>query len=204
MNSTFSKILEILVLSRLEPNLTEASFPHLNHSAFWSTLAVVMQSLQPRRSLLGTLVRAPLCMSLFNLQKAFDSVEFPVLLDRLFSIGINGKTWRLIRNWYTGRMCFVYVDGASSTSFPIERGVCQGSILSHILFNIIMDPLQRTLESLGLGFSVNNHYSGMPMTSDPLLPPCHPSKHRSHKYSALPLTASIKLHQVWDYILCSA
>ena len=36
-------------------------------------------------------------MCLFDLKKAFDSVEFPVLLDQLFSFGINGKTWRLIR-----------------------------------------------------------------------------------------------------------
>lgn len=36
------------------------------------------------------------------LLEAFDSVKLPVLLDRLFSIGINGKTWRLIRDWYEG------------------------------------------------------------------------------------------------------
>ena len=34
MNSMFSKILQILTLSRLEPTLTEAGFPHLNKSAF--------------------------------------------------------------------------------------------------------------------------------------------------------------------------
>ena len=98
-------------------------------------------------------------MCLFDIHKAFDSVEFPVLLDCLFSIGVNGKTWRLIRNWYAGGMCFVHVDGASSTSFPIERGVHQGSILSSTLFSIVMDPLLRILESSGLGLSVNNLYS---------------------------------------------
>ena len=80
-------------------------------------------------------------MCLLDLQKAFDSVEFPVLLDRLFSVGINGKTWRLIRNWYDGGTCCVQVDGAVSRPFSIERGVRQGSVLSPTLFNIIMDPL---------------------------------------------------------------
>ena len=28
-------------------------------------------------------------MCLYDLQKAFDSVEYPVLLDRLFEIGVN-------------------------------------------------------------------------------------------------------------------
>ena len=47
------------------------------------------------------------------------------------------------------------VDERSSPTFPVERGVCQGSILSPTLFNIAMDPLLRT-EAAGLGLSVNN------------------------------------------------
>ena len=116
--------------------------------------------------MLRTSVRAPPCMCLFDLQKAFDSVEFPELLDHMFSIGVNGKTWRLIRNWYAGGTCFVHVDGASSTSFHIDRGVHQGSILSPTLFSIVMDPLLKILESSGLGLSVNNLYSGAYLHAD--------------------------------------
>ena len=105
-------------------------------------------------------------MCLFDLQKAFDSVEYPVLLDRLFSIGINGKTWRLIRNWYSNGTCFVQIDGTSSICFPIERGVRQGSILSPILFSIVMDPLLKKLESSGLGLSINNLYGGAYLHAD--------------------------------------
>ena len=103
---------------------------------------------------------------LLDLQKAFDSVEFPVLLDRLFQIGINGKTWRLIRDWYTGGTCCVRVDGVSSESFPIERGVRQGSILSPTLFNIVMDPLLTSLESSSLGLCVNGLYGGAYLHAD--------------------------------------
>ena len=131
MNSIFSKVLETLILSRLESTLTETGLPHLNQTAFCKytgcTDAIsATQELIARYISEGSTVH----MCLFYIQRAFDSVEFPVLLDRLFSIGINGKMWRLIRNWYAGGMCFVHVDGASSTSFPIERGVHQGSILS--------------------------------------------------------------------------
>ena len=105
-------------------------------------------------------------MCLLDLQKAFDSVEFPVLLDCLFSIGINGKTWRLIRNWYEGGTCSVQVDGAVSKPFSIERGVPQGSVLSPTLFNIIMDPLLKLLESSGLGLCVNGLYGGAYLHAD--------------------------------------
>ena len=102
----------------------------------------------------------------FDLQKAFDSVEFPVLLDRLFSVGINGKTWRLIRNWYAGGTCSVYVDGSASPPFSIERGVRQGSVLSPTLFNIVMDPLLSLLESSNLGLNVNGLYGGAYLHAD--------------------------------------
>ena len=50
--------------------------------------------------------------------------------------------------------------------FPVERGVCQSSIPSPTLFNIIMDPLLRTLESSGLGLSMNNLYGGAYLHAD--------------------------------------
>ena len=38
-------------------------------------------------------------MCLYDLQKDYDSVEYPVLLERLYGVGINGKLWRLLKNW---------------------------------------------------------------------------------------------------------
>ncbi len=84
----------------------------------------------------------------------------------LFSIGINGKTWRLIRNWYVGGTSSIRVDGATSAPFSIERGVRQGSVLSPTLFNIVMDPLLQSLESSGLGLCVNGLYSSAYLHAD--------------------------------------
>ena len=39
-------------------------------------------------------------MCLYDLQKAFKSVEYSVLLERLFEVGINRNLWRLLKNWY--------------------------------------------------------------------------------------------------------
>ena len=41
-------------------------------------------------------------MCLCDLEKAFDSVEYPVLLHQLYGMGINGKLWRLLKDWYRG------------------------------------------------------------------------------------------------------
>ena len=62
-------------------------------------------------------------MCLYDLQKAFDSVEYPVLLEKLYNVGVNGKMWRLLNNWYRGGFCQVKVDGRVSDRFMVESGV---------------------------------------------------------------------------------
>ena len=83
-----------------------------------------------------------------------------MLLDELFSVGVNGKTWRLLRSWYKGAVCHVKIDGCLSKQFVVERGVKQGSILSPTLFLIVMNPLLKQLESSKLGLSTNDYYAG--------------------------------------------
>ena len=80
-------------------------------------------------------------MCLYDLQKAFDSLEYPVMLERLYEVGANGKRWRLMKSWYVGATCQVKVDdGLLSEPYLIQRCVKQGSVLSPALFLLGMDP----------------------------------------------------------------
>ena len=99
-------------------------------------------------------------MCLYDLENAFDSVEFSVLLKRLFHAGINSKTWRLLRSWYSDGRSSVRLRQHVSPPFALGRGVRQGSVLSPALFLLIMDPLLRQLQALSIGVSVNNMYAG--------------------------------------------
>ena len=92
-------------------------------------------------------------MCFYDLQKAFGTIEVPVLLQRLFQAGINSKTWRLL---YNNCSSSVRLNQHTSSPFMLERGVRQGSILSPSLFLLVMDPLLRQLQSRSLGLSVNN------------------------------------------------
>ena len=97
-------------------------------------------------------------MCLYDLQKAFDSVEYAVLLKRLYDSGINGKCWRILRNWYESASCKVKLDeGILSQSFSVKRGV---SVLSPALFLLVMNPLLCQLEDSGAGQSVDDFYAG--------------------------------------------
>ena len=47
-----------------------------------------------------------------------------------------------------------------STPFAIGRGIHQASVLSPMLFNLVMDPLLSELRSGALGISINGLFLG--------------------------------------------
>ena len=103
LTSVVSKVLESLVLERMMPVLKEAGCPHINQTAYRkeSSCADALFATQE------TIVRyirggKQVYMCLYDLAKAYDSVEYSILLKRLFEVGVNGKVWRLVRDWYQG------------------------------------------------------------------------------------------------------
>ena len=167
LNSVISKVLETLILNRLEPLFMEAGLPHPNQTAYrkhvscadaiFSTQEVINRYLQEG---------GKVYMCLYDLEKAFDSVEFSILLKRLFDVGVNAKTWRILQDWYTESQSSVRLGQHVSSPFVLGRGVRQGSVLSPALFLLVMDPLLRELQSLCIGASVNNMYVGGFMHAD--------------------------------------
>ena len=161
LTSVIAKVLESLVLARLRDHLTERGIPHPNQTAYrkrvscaeaiFSTLEVVSQHSQNNEKMY---------MCFYDLQKAFDSIQYPVLLTRLYEAGVDGKAWRLIRSWYNQAKNRVRVNGHLTPEFTLERGVLQGSVLSPILLLLVMDPLLSSLESSGLGPSISNIFAG--------------------------------------------
>lgn len=45
----------------------------------------------------------------YDLQKALDTVQYPVLLERAHECGIVGRAWRLLKSWYTSPKCVVKI-----------------------------------------------------------------------------------------------
>ena len=79
--------------------------------------------------------RAELYVCFLDISKAFDSVNRNALYSRLWSIGIRGKMWRVVRRLLEGFEGRVRVGGVCTDEFDIARGVIQGSRLGPLLFN---------------------------------------------------------------------
>ena len=110
-----------------------------------------------------------------NFSKAFDSLNYDILLSKLAYYGIQPNALRLLTSYlqdrcqyvqldnvtscehpttlymYTNQDCDVQWDGAHSIMFKIFNGVKQGSVISPLLFTLYIDSLFLLLKQLGLG-----------------------------------------------------
>ena len=85
-----------------------------------------------------------------DVSKAFDGVWIGGLFYRLWEIGIQGKTWRLLYNSYRDFKCKARVQNKLSEWYPLRCGIHQGGYLSLIKYLAFINSLITSLEESGL------------------------------------------------------
>ena len=94
------------------------------------------------------------CRIFIDLQRAFDTVNHDLLLQKLYRDGIRGLENDRIRSFLTNGKQMICVNGFNSPRESILCGVPQGSTLGPLLFIIYINDLDKVLKK-----SVVHHFA---------------------------------------------
>ena len=91
---------------------------------------------------------------MFDVQKAFDTVNHEILCDKIYYYGFRGISQLLIKSFLTNRRQYVSINGFNSQGKSVICGIPQGSTLGPLLFLLYINDLHFSLNQ-----SVPNHFA---------------------------------------------
>ena len=77
--------------------------------------------------------------------KAFDKIQHPFMLNTLQKVGLEGTYLNIIKAIYDKPTANIIHSGEKLKTFPLRSGRRQGSPLSPLLFNIVLEVLATTI-----------------------------------------------------------
>ena len=74
-----------------------------------------------------------------NFSKAFDSMQYPLLVAKLKNLGVWGIFLKWIKSYLPGRKQIMRLNGVLAEPISVTTGVPQGSHLGSLLFIIFIN-----------------------------------------------------------------
>ena len=149
-----NKIYEKLLFNRLTNFFEKNHIIKDNQHGFRTGHSTEMAISKFYEDTLRTLDKNQSCAAIFlDLSKAFDSVNREILLRKLYIYGIRGPTYNLLKSYLTNRIQYIQIGNIKSDPTSSDIGVPQGSMISTLLFLIIINDLGNSTDMTVLNFA---------------------------------------------------
>ena len=150
------KILEIIIWLRIQP-WSETIIGHVQ-AGFRPERGCCEQVLVLQHAIDVAESKQKTCWCVFiDFKNAYDSVSHLGLLWKLKEHGLSRKMVKFFEAFLTNQQAMIANDPLKE-SFPVERGVPQGSVLSPFLFNLFINDLVKlkTIHRLGIDLGTSD------------------------------------------------
>ena len=141
LTSQITKLFEKIIRNSIANHLEENNLYNQTQHGFRNGRSCLSQLLEHYDHVLNMLEEGYNVDTIYlDFSKAFDKVNFNVLLKKIQAIGISGKLYDWLHSFLINRKQVVVVNGSISKSETVLSGVPQGTVLGPLLFLImIMD-----------------------------------------------------------------
>jgi hypothetical protein len=144
--SSFAKVFEILLHDTISPFVKNqlSNFQH-GFVKGRSTVTNLCSFVQFVADCMND--RSQVDVVFTDLSKAFDTIDHPILLEKLSKFGLCTNFVEFFRSYFSGRCQYVNCAGFQSHVINVSSGVPQGSILGPLLFNVFINNIADVVDS---------------------------------------------------------
>lgn len=156
LTSTFSKIMERVVLARLLNHLRQHCLLTPRQHGFVKDRSTTTAIAQLTETIINNMEEGNITTSIFlDFSKAFDCLDHKLIITKLRSLGVNGKELDWFKSYLSNRKQLVEItyslnnttQKARSEQLPMNRGVPQGSVLGPVLYILLTNDFPSYLKN---------------------------------------------------------
>jgi hypothetical protein len=159
------KLLEHVIKERLNRYLPS----HTLQYGFTKGCTPNMAAVCVTEAMAAASTKNPLIVATLDVEKAFDTVNHNILLQKLYSTNAPLNICATIAALYDAPEEHVVLNGLVSRKYSVGQGVRQGGVLSTPLYKLYIDDLLHQLQREGDGLFIGTGFAGSPTCADDIL-----------------------------------